>query len=59
VWTGQDWVPERRFPGRETYANGICPECTVKHFVGSSDRKRLNVQLFRMGAPAMEEKFST
>ena len=51
VWTGQDWVPERRSPGRETYANGICLDCAGEHFPSVRERKRLNVECFKMRAP--------
>ena len=48
IWTGKDWEPERRPPGRETYANGICAECALEHFAGSQARNPLHVERFTM-----------
>jgi len=48
VWTGQEWVEERRPQGRETYSQGICVECTSLHFAETGDRKRLNVEQHKM-----------
>jgi hypothetical protein len=48
IWTGEDWVAERRPPSREIYANGICIECAAVHFTESQARTHLNVERFRM-----------
>ena len=48
IWTGKVWTAERRSPGREIYANGICLECANQHFAGPQARTHLNVQRFPM-----------
>ena len=48
VWTGTAWILERRAPGREIYANGICPECANLHFAASQARIHMNVERFQM-----------
>ncbi|HLO66253.1 MAG TPA: hypothetical protein VK188_04500 [Holophaga sp.] len=50
IWTGRTWEPDRRQQGRETYANGICLDCTAAHFPAKVDRARLNVERFAMQA---------
>lgn len=54
IWTGRAWIAEQRPPGRETYAHGICPGCAALHFAESQDRPMLNVERFKMGAPASQ-----
>jgi hypothetical protein len=48
IWTGKEWLEERRPRGRVIYAHGICEACASEHFAGAQDRTQLNVQRFRM-----------
>jgi len=54
IWTGKAWMPERRSPGREIYANGICVACANLHFAGSQSRNQMNVERFRMRPEALD-----
>ena len=48
VWTGKDWILERRPPGVETYSHGICAACAALHFAGGRDQTHLAVERFQM-----------
>ncbi len=48
IWTGKEWLSERRPEGRETYDHGICNECMSIHFAGSTHGDRLSAVRFRM-----------
>ncbi len=50
VWNGKAWVPDRRPPGGEIYAHGICPDCASTHFAETHERGQMNVVRFRMKA---------
>ena len=51
VWTGTDWISERRPSGREIYSHGICLACAARHFPAGRGRNNLAVERFKMEPP--------
>jgi hypothetical protein len=49
IWTGTEWLLERRPEGRETYRRGICNECMAIHFAGSQEKDRKQTIYFKPG----------
>ena len=49
IWTGKEWVPERRPEGREIYNHGICRECLGVHFPSSPLQEAAHAARFRFG----------
>ena len=48
IWTGKEWLSERRPEGREIYNHGICNECMAIHFTGSWDKEQMKTMRVRL-----------
>jgi hypothetical protein len=44
VGTRRTWLPERRDPGENLYAYGICVSCLVEHLDGSLEGFKVRVR---------------
>jgi len=46
IWTGKNWMAERRRLGREKYSHGICKDCAEIHFSENQSQGRSNLVCF-------------